>query len=223
MRNNFLILGNGADINEIDFDKIDGNLATGGVNRIYLKYLPEHYFIYDLIEIMPDIPKLSGYCFYTHTSKLVEYLKENVNNTNIFMSFPEYNYTTEFDIKGHRIKCNHSPVNFLIRIIDDYLYNDDENYFYICGVPLLERVGHFYDEAINHTPQKVLDRIFNDFIRLAWQGYNIISCMKESKLNDIFPNEDKNILYNFKEKEYIYPNNTHILNYIKERKYALSQ
>jgi hypothetical protein len=193
-RNKFLILGNGADINDLDFDKIDNEFITAGVSRIYLKYMPDYYYIYDLIDIMPEFP-LKTCMIFTHTSKLSEYLRENVNNTNIFHCYPCPEYTTNFSINGKEYKCTHSVVNMLIRILNDYLCMDEDNYFYLCGVPLLESVGHFYDESINHTPQKVLDKIYNDFIRLKHKGYNIISCMKESKLNDLFPVEDKSILY----------------------------
>jgi hypothetical protein len=220
-RNNFLILGNGADINEIDFNQIDVSFITGGVNRIYLRYIPEYYYIYDLVNIMPDFP-IKENIIYTHTSKLSEYLRENVNNTDIFHAFPCNEYTTEFVIINDKIKCNHSAINMLIRILNDYLFSTDDNYFYVCGVPLLESEGHFYDESINHTPQKVLDKIYNDFIRLAHRGYKIVSCMKESKLNNLFPNEDKSILYNFKEKKYNFKSKDKIFDIIKRREYALS-
>jgi hypothetical protein len=201
MRNNFLILGNGLDINEIDFETIDINLISGGVNRIYFRFIPEFYFIYDLVDIMPDFP-LKEYWIYTYTPKLSEYLRENVNKKTIFTSFPFPEYTQDFTINGKNKNCNFSALNMLIRVLNDYLYKGDNNYFYICGCPLDEKIGHFYDESINQTSQKTLDNIYNDFIRLAWNNYKIISVMEESKLNDLFPNEDKNILYNFEEKEY---------------------
>ncbi len=201
MRNNFLILGNGADINELDFNRIDKQLITGGVNRIYLKFMPMVYYIYDLISIMPAFPD-KEYKIYTHNSKLSQYMRDNVNNINTFFSFPIPEYTKEFRINGQEYKCNHSSVNMLIRILNDYIYKSDNNYFYICGVPLLEDIGHFYNEEINQTPQKVLDKIFNDFIRLREKGYKIISCMEKSLLNKLFPVENKNILYDFKEKTY---------------------
>ena len=199
MKNNFLILGNGADINELDFDKISESFITGGVNRIFYKFIPDFYYVYDLINIMQDFP-IKNYCLMTHNSKLSEYMRENVNNTNIFSCFPVPEYTEEFNINGQDYKCNHSAVNMLIRILNDYIYCDDDNYFYICGVPLLESEGHFYDESINSTPQKVLDKIYNDFIRLKHKGYNIISLMEKSKLNDLFTVESKEILY--KESKY---------------------
>jgi len=88
----------------------------------------------------------------------------------------------------------------LIRILNDYIHKGDDNYFYLCGVPLLESEGHFYDESINHTPQEVLDKIYNDFIRLRHKGYNIISLMEKSKLNELFPVKSKEILY---ERQYV--------------------
>lgn len=190
-RNNILILGNGADINELDFNKIDDEFITAGVNRIYFKYMPEYYFIYDLIDIMPDFPK-KEYEIYTHTSKLSQYLRENVNNKTIFTAFPFPEYIH-----------NHSAVNMLIRAMNDYVYEGEDNYFYICGCPLLESKGHFYDESINTTSQKTLDGIYEDFVKLKRKGYKLISCMEASKLNDLFPMENKEILYNYKEVSYV--------------------
>jgi len=194
MINNFLILGNGADINELDFDKIDEGLITAGVNRIYMKFMPEYYYIYDLVDIMPDFPDKECRII-THTSKLQQYLHDTVNNTNVFMSYPMPEYTQKFVLNGQEYKCNHSSVNMLIRILNNYIYKGFENIFYICGVPLLENIGHFYDDSINKTSQKVLDKIYNDFIRLKHNGHKIISCMKKSLLNELFPVENKEILY----------------------------
>ena len=55
-KNKILILGNGADINDIDFSRLDSSFITAGVNRIYKKHIPEYYFIYDLKDIVPELP-----------------------------------------------------------------------------------------------------------------------------------------------------------------------
>lgn len=195
-KNKILLLGNGADINDIDFTKIDDSFIIAGVNRIYKKYIPEYYFIYDLIEIMPEIPD-NVTTIHTVKNKYHQYIEHDTSDKrNKTFVINDYSYYTQiFNIQDKVLQCNFSPVNFLIRLIDDILFMNDVNYFYIAGVPLLENVGHFYDESINKTEQKTLDKIYNDFLRLAYKNYHMISVMKESKLNNILPVIDKDILY----------------------------
>lgn len=44
-----LVLGNDPQINSIDFEKIHPNIVTLGVNRIWLKFIPNYFFFSDLI------------------------------------------------------------------------------------------------------------------------------------------------------------------------------
>lgn len=195
-KNKILILGNGADINDIDFSRVDSSFITAGVNRIYKKHIPEYYFIYDLKDIVPELPDTVTN-IHTVKNKYEELLRDNTKDlTNKTFIINEYNnYSKVFNIHDAVLDCNFSAVNYLIRLLDDIIYKDDINYFYICGCPLLESVGHFYDESINATPQKTLDNIYKDFLRLAYKKYNMISLMKQSKLNNILPVYDKDILY----------------------------
>ena len=195
-KNKILILGNGADINNIDFDRIDGSFIVAGVNRIYKKHIPDYYFIYDLIDIMPEIP--NGITkIHTVKNKYEQYINSDTSDkSNKTFVINDYtNYTKIFNIHDKVMECNFSAVNYLIRLLDDVIYEQDINYFYIAGVPLLESVGHFYDEKINKTEQKTLDKIYNDFLRLAYNNYHMVSVMPESKLNTIIPVIDKDILY----------------------------
>jgi hypothetical protein len=42
-----LVLGNDPQINDIEFDRLDKNIITLGINRIWLKYIPDYFFFND--------------------------------------------------------------------------------------------------------------------------------------------------------------------------------
>ena len=157
MRNNFLILGNGADINELDFNKVDNKLITGGVNRIHFKYIPEYYYIY-----------YTSYADHSHGSRSTSASgghKHAIQSMNQSHSHTHQYSATNFGsikINGQEYKCNHASVNMLIRILNKYLYERDDNYFYICGVPLLERVGHFYGEEIKQMVNILILKVLEE-------------------------------------------------------------
>lgn len=192
--NKFLILGTGADINDIDFSKIDKSFITGGVNKIYKKIIPDYYYIYDMKEVMPEVPDEIE-VVYTHPDKLYEYLYITKNYIQNFCTYYDSDYTPTFYKSNKEYECNQSSVNYLIRVLNDYLFKDQENVFYMVGVPLLENVGHFYEEEKVTTTQRSLDRFYNDFMRLNCLKYNLISLMKNSRLNKLFPVEDINLIY----------------------------
>ena len=193
--NKFLVLGTGDDINNINFDKIDNDYIIAGVNRIYEKIIPDYYFVYDVKELMPIISddiKL----IYTHPAKLAEYYRERNDYTKSFHTYYDPEYTPGFKMDGKHYDCGHGSINYLLRLLNNYLFNGQENVFYLAGVPLLEGKGHFYGKRENETTlQSALNRFYNDFLRLKKFGYNIVSLMQESKLNELFPTEDLNIIY----------------------------
>lgn len=197
--NKFLILGTGADINDIDFDRIDDSFITAGVNRIYEKFIPEYYYIYDLKDVLikdgiaVSLPEgIHTIC--THPDKLYEYMSKRKNYKQNFFTYYDPLYTATFTHNGDEYECNQSSINYLIRMLNDRFFSGGDNVFFLAGVPLLESVGHFYS-GTGKTTQVVLNRFYNDFIRLKNLGYNIFSIMKESKLNDLFPTEDINMIY----------------------------
>ena len=194
-KNKFLIFGTGKDINKISFGKIDKSFITAGVNRIFKKFIPDYYFVYDLDilgPILPDAVKV----VYTHPDKLAEYFRLYKNYKQNFCTYYDADYMPSYVLNGKQYDCGHGSINYLIRMLNNYLYKDDENIFYIAGVPLLEGTGHFYDDNHDTTSvQKALDRFYNDFMRLKNMGYNIVSLMKKSKLNDLFPIENIKMIY----------------------------
>ena len=192
--NKFLILGTGEDINDIDFTRLDSDFITAGVNRIFYKYIPDYYYVYDLDIIQDLIPDEIEH-IYTHPDKLYQAASLKKNYKQNFTTYYDKNYTPEYQVNGKRFDCGHGSVNYLIRMLNNLIYPSDDNKFYLCGVPLLEDVGHFYEDDKTTTNQKVLDRFYNDFLRMKSLNYNIVSLMEKSKLNDIFPIEKKEVLY----------------------------
>jgi hypothetical protein len=201
--NKFLVIGTGSDINDIDFKRIDKSFITAGVNKVYKKVIPDYFYIYDLKDVLVDPNKnhlelpdeiKTVYCT---PDKLYEYFYQTRNYKQHFCTYYDKDYTPEFNLHGKTYECNHSSINYLMRALNDYLYAGEENIFYMIGVPLLERIGHFYDDIDKPIPttQKMLDRFYNDFIRLKDLGYKIISLMTESRLNDLFPKENIEIIY----------------------------
>ena len=194
--NNFLVLGTGADINNIDFSQINHKWITAGVNRIHEKIIPDYFFCYDAKEVVPNLPDTIK-TIYTHPGKLAEYFRGSFDIKKNYCSYYDEDYTPGFRLHGKRFDCGHGSISYLIRTFNNYLYKGQENIFYLAGVPLLEDIGHFYDDSNDEaTTQISLDRFFNDFLRLVDQGFAMVSLMKESRLNDILPVKDLEIIYN---------------------------
>jgi hypothetical protein len=193
--NKFLILGTGADINDIDFSRISDKFITGGVNYIHKKIIPDYYFAYDLKDHMIDIPDEIK-VVYTHPAKLAEYFRDRISYKQNYCTYYDETFTPTAVMDGKEYDCNHGSVNYLIRMLNNYLYKNQCNIFYIAGVPLLKSVGHFFNDHGDTTSiQRVLDKFYNDFMRLKRLDYNIISLMKVSKINDLFPQEDIELIY----------------------------
>ena len=192
--NKIIVFGTGSDLNDIDFSKIDKSFITAGVNRIHEKIIPQYYYAYDLLEVMPLVPDTIK-VIYTHPDQLYRYMSALKNYKQNFCTYYDKTYTPEYWKNGIAYDCGHASINYLIRMLNDYIYTGQDNVFYIVGVPLLEGKGHFYDDDTTTTTQQVLDRFYNDFLRLVDKKYNMISLMAESRLNNIIPSQDINIIY----------------------------
>lgn len=59
-KTNILVLGNDPQINEIKFDKLRPDTITLGINRIWLKHIPNYFFFndYDIIQELNSQPEL---------------------------------------------------------------------------------------------------------------------------------------------------------------------
>lgn len=192
---NFLIFGTGADINNIDFSRLRKDFIIVGVNRIFEKIIPDYYYVYDLKTLISYIPNTIK-TIYTHPAKLKECFDNNLNYNFNYVTYYDKDYMPSYVYEGGHFDCGHGSVNYLLRMLNNYLFEGQKNTYYLAGVPLLEGMGHFYQDVEATTSVQIaLDRFFNDFLRLKRLGYNIKSVMENSRLNEIFPVEDINIIY----------------------------
>jgi hypothetical protein len=125
MKNKFLVLGTGSDINKIDFTRIDSDLIIAGVNRIYEKVIPDIYFIYDLGTLIdyvpPEIEEIA-----THPDQLGQFFRSGKTNyKHNFITYYDKDYLPSYVLNGKHYDCGHGSINYLLRyliILPVFLY-----------------------------------------------------------------------------------------------------
>jgi hypothetical protein len=189
MTKDILILGNGPQINSINFDKLDPNIITLGVNRIWLKHYPNYFFFHDL-DILKELDNSQiDKAKLISNSKCITSDWINKSGSDIphwitkhsridRRKFPD-SVTTSIEILLNKIlKLNPSRVNL-----------------YIAGVNLKwTDPSHFWKESKYHSLNKAdrswydtrFQKIVYNFKQLKSKGYNIVSVTPESNLNKIF-------------------------------------
>jgi hypothetical protein len=195
-----LVLGNGVSINDIDFSRLDPSVITFGINRIWLKHIPNYFFFQD-----PDI--------IFELEKQPEYLVQLKNKSTIFASdwlrvqAKKNNMTIPQWVKTYDRINKRSFVDSIthgMQILSRSLLNDKSIVFYIAGVPLTwKEPSHFWKElshdglnkngAAWYAPR--FDKIFNNFVELRSKGIQIVSVTPESRLNKLFRHENIDNLY----------------------------
>lgn len=193
-----LVLGNGPQINDIDFDRLDPSIITLGVNRIWLKHLPDYFFfndpeiIYELNKKPEILAKLqteskiftSDYFlrFKRNIPKWAEVVKRSPS---IRRTFPD-SVTTGMTILRSK-----------------YLVQDDVQ-FYLAGVSLKWKTpSHFwkqleYNSINKHTADWYAPRfkkIYENFKIMQRAGTNMISVNPDSLLNKMLRYESIDTLY----------------------------
>lgn len=196
-RNKVLILGNGPDINNIDFNRLNCNIKTAGVNRIWLKHFPDYYFYHDMqiskeIEVDPYaksklIAKSKCYTsdwMYMHTNNIPKYLKViSRSNNRAYVD---------------------SATTFMRILITDNIFSISDTIFYIAGVPLCwSEPSHFWKEIGYNSLSKAnkqwyeprFKKMLTNFKNLQDLGYNMVSVTPNSRLNKIMRYEGVSNLY----------------------------
>lgn len=194
-----LVLGNSNFINYIEFNKLQPNILTFGVNRIWLKYFPNYFFFQDkpiLTELNSDIISRSKL-----VAKSVCFTSDLISNSNIILpnwlrKYPRQNrrpfpdsITTGLSILSNKILPNK---------LNDYT-------FYIAGVSLKwEEPSHFWKEIkgcenLNTNDRNHYDirfaKMMDNFKRLKAHGFNMVSVTPDSNLNKIMRYENISNLY----------------------------
>lgn len=194
-----LVLGNSPQINQIDFNLLQKDVITLGVNRIWLKHIPNYFFFHD-IQI------------YRELSQHPESLAKLIQNSTIFSSdwlkknkHPDIPKWTSIYT---RVKCNPrdfpDSVTSAIQIFAKNIMPSSHLTFYIAATPLAwEQPSHFWKEleysSLNENEKEWYDRRFplmeQNFRSLRNAKYDIISVTPTSVLNKIFRYETIGNLY----------------------------
>lgn len=197
-----LVLGNSPHINEIEFDKLDPNIKTIGVNRIWLKHYPSYFFFNDnpILEELNRPENEISRIKLTQTSLCYSstwIIKSIVGTIPSWLRVYPIPDRTVFP----------DSVSNSIRIFKDNIMRGEsmnDYVFYIAGVELnWSEPSHFWKQdgylGINNNNQAWYERrfnaIFNNFIRLKYSGINMVSVTPGSRLNKIMRYENVSNLY----------------------------
>lgn len=181
-----LVLGNGPQISDIEFDRIPSDIITLGVNRIWIKYYPDFLFFHDL--------------------NILNELNQNEESKKNLISKSKCITSDWFD--RHNIDCpnwitKHSRLDrkafpdsvcTSIRILTSKILkkNPSQIEFYIAGVNLKWMdPSHFWKEyefnSLHNASKPWYDSRFQkmlyNFKNLQRLGFNLISVTPDSLLN----------------------------------------
>jgi hypothetical protein len=194
---NVLVLGNDPTINQIDFSRLSPNIITLGVNRIWLKHIPNYFFFNDIpiameINKQPEILnklKTESFCFSSDwlVKKSSAYVPDwtTVYSRLDSSSFPD-SVTTAISIFSKDIMPHHNIT------------------YYIAGVSLKwMQPSHFWKElnypSLNtHNASWYAPRfkaISQNFTKLKRSHIEMVSVTPNSMLNKIMRYENINNLY----------------------------
>lgn len=198
MNNKILVLGNGPQINNIEFNRLDPNIKTLGVNRIWLKHTPDYFFFHDIailkeLDLNPSEKEnllSSSICF---SSDWINRNRLNIPNRIKTYSRPNRSkfpdsVSTAVEIFGKNI----SPLHY------------SKYTFYLAGVNLnWQNPSHFwktYDSDFLNTHDRSwyeirFKRMFQNIRNLRSLGFNMISVTPDSNLNKLLRRENIHNLY----------------------------
>ncbi|CAB4159534.1 hypothetical protein UFOVP699_270 [uncultured Caudovirales phage] len=191
-----LVLGNSPQINQINFEKLDPTIITLGVNRIWLKHIPNYFFFHDLIisNELGRYPEILNTLRESSTIISSDWITKNKTN-----EIPEWTKVYP------RLFKRHFPdsVTTSIQILSRYVIDCDIT-FYVAGVTLTwQEPSHFWKEleysANNYANRDWYSPRFNmtlnNFKYLKSLKYDIVSVTPNSQLNKVFRYENIENLY----------------------------
>lgn len=199
-----LILGNSNHINKIDFDRLNDDVITLGVNRIWYKFIPDYFTFSDSIiynELMEKkmFSKLNNSKIILNDwmirqrNKHERYMYKKIKAHDNVLSYKTLTHIPFPDSVCSGLFAYHKFIN----------KNSDVTY-YIAGVDLK------YDENKNHfwtgeytNKNKLTKEWYEPRFKRMWQNWlilkdhklKIISVNPKSELNKLFPYKNINILY----------------------------
>lgn len=199
-RTSILVLGNGAQINSIDFNKLKGDIITLGVNRIWLTHIP-HYFFFNDTEILTELEKFPERVLRLKTDSTCfssDWLTHHAKKKK--MQIPSW-------LKVHsRIDPKKFPdsITTAVSLFSKHYISSNKCTFYFAGTPLSwTDTSHFWKEinyeSLNthseswYTPR--FNLMLDNFRGLKNLGFNMVSVTPNSLLNKIMRYENIENLY----------------------------
>lgn len=199
MEKKILVLGNDPQINKINFASLRPDIITLGINRIWLKHIPNHLFFHDfhiVLELMRN----------------PETLAQLQANTNIFSSTWLYKKNKNMSAPSWITNVYQPPArnNFMdsatnaIQLFSNNFSEGRPLKFYLAGISLMwQQPSHFWKEldyeSMNHAGEgwysPRFELMLNNFKRLKSLKYNIVSVNPNSALNKVFRYENIENLY----------------------------
>jgi len=198
VKTKILVLGNDPQINQIDFDRLDPSVITYGVNRIWLRHIPNYFFFHDkhiFKELLENPEKLAQLQMRSKvfTSDWLKLKHREVVLPNWIRCYPRIDRYQFVDsvTTGLQILCRN-------------IYSPNNIRFYIAGVSLIWREpSHFWKETEYRSYNQFgpawygprFDRTFANFEKLKTKGFDMVSVNPDSKLNKILRYENISNLY----------------------------
>jgi hypothetical protein len=184
---NVLVLGNDPFINTINFDKLDPRVITLGVNRIWLKHIPDYFFFNDT-PIITELNKNPGV--------LDQLKKQSFCFSSDWLGFKDSSVIPDWTAIYDRLYPKGIPdsVTTSIGIFSKDLSANRDVTFYIAGVSLKwQEPSHFwkteqYDSLNRHGQDWYAPRfeaILKNFDRLKSSGIKMVSVTPNSMLNKV--------------------------------------
>ena len=195
-----LVLGNDPQINQIAFDKLALDVITIGVNRIWLKHIPNYFFFndYDIVEDLDAAPEIRANLIQKSSIFASDWLRPSAKKRNA--NIPSWVKVFE---RANKLQFPDS-VSTGLQIFSREYIPQANCIFYIAGVSLTwQEPSHFWKTADhrtrnNHggdwyTPR--FDKMINNFRRLKGLGYTMVSVNPNSALNKFIRYENIGNLY----------------------------
>lgn len=194
-----LVLGNDPQINRIEFDRLAKDVITVGVNRIWLKHVPNYFFFNDL-EILDELDRNPVAC-----AKLIQKAKVYSSDW-LSTALKKKKRSIPSWITVHTRKNPVFPdsVSTAIDLFNQHYKSGAKCVYYIAGVSLIwQNPSHFWKEfeydALNkndhvwYTPR--FNLIYKNFNRLKNINIPMVSVNPKSTLNKLMRYEHIENLY----------------------------
>jgi hypothetical protein len=187
------------DIEEFNTLRKQKDIVTGGVNRIYKLFQPEHYFFMDgvvlgelerdQVEKENSSPWLLPSFIFSNPD--MPFDKKEVAT---YMKKQKIKEINTFNFQEHTKRK--SSLLWLIIYLQNVVYKEYNCKFYLYGISLVakdEDKNYFYDSSFskNQNKKEVLQTQYNSqlegYKELLKKGYNLVSITPGSKLNTSMP------------------------------------